>query len=171
MSKPKSPSNKTINQLNQEKLELIFGSVMEVDQIWRTFKQHSFNFLDTVVELQSLHPNIKIDMSILQPPSPPSTPIETDIDQKKKSRTSEDVFNRILWDPLMDKKDFIIGYEDRFIGIVESPFEIFKTGDVSHDDYVPWHRVQYFKRNGELVWDRKSRLDDIFFPISKDQES
>jgi hypothetical protein len=34
--------------------------------------------------------------------------------KKKKLRTSEEVYNRILWDPQYDREDFIIGYMDRY---------------------------------------------------------
>ncbi|KAJ3048312.1 hypothetical protein HK102_012725, partial [Quaeritorhiza haematococci] len=41
----------------------------------------------------------------------------------KKLRSSQDVFNRILWDPdRFDPADFTVGYEDRFRGILEIGF-------------------------------------------------
>lgn len=36
-----------------------------------------------------------------------------------KLRTSSDVFNRLLWDPVASKDSYLIGYEDRFLGIKE----------------------------------------------------
>ncbi|KZT35560.1 hypothetical protein SISSUDRAFT_1064361 [Sistotremastrum suecicum HHB10207 ss-3] len=37
-----------------------------------------------------------------------------------KLRTSADVYNRLMWDPYSgDKGDFVIGYEDRFEGVME----------------------------------------------------
>lgn len=31
-------------------------------------------------------------------------------------RTANDVMNRIRWDPVLDQKEFVIGYLDRFKG-------------------------------------------------------
>jgi len=75
-----------------------------------------------------------------------------------KLRTSEAVYNRIKWDKEWNVDDFIVGYEDRFVGIMEIPFVEFATSD------VPFHRVRYFKRafNDEIMWDRATRLDKIF---------
>jgi len=78
-------------------------------------------------------------------------------DAKKKLRTSVDVYHRIMWDPeLRGTHTWIIGYEDRFVGIMETSVEEFANSE------IPWHRVQYFKRDNEIVWDRVARIDKIF---------
>jgi len=76
--------------------------------------------------------------------------------QKKKLRTSEDIFNRIKWDPRYDSSDFLVCYEDRFAGLLEVPFDDFDT------ENIPFHRIWVIKQNGEVVWDRKNRIDKIF---------
>jgi len=75
---------------------------------------------------------------------------------KKKLRTSEDVYNRIKWDNVWNEEEFVVGYIDRFDGIMEVPFSEFAMVE------APFHRVQYFSRNNEILWDRRSRLDKIF---------
>lgn len=50
-----------------------------------------------------------------------------------------------------------MGYLDRFRGMLEIPLlEFIPGGD------VPWHRVYYFKKGREVMWDRNTRLDRIF---------
>jgi len=73
-----------------------------------------------------------------------------------KLRTSEDVYNRIMWDPSFNKAEYTICYEDRFIGLMEVPFESF-----DHEN-IPFHRVQLFKHRGDIVWDRANRIDRVF---------
>jgi len=36
---------------------------------------------------------------------------------KKRLRTSEEVYNRIKWDKRFDPNDYILIYEDRFLGM------------------------------------------------------
>jgi len=72
-------------------------------------------------------------------------------------RPSEDVYNRIKWDTELSQDDFIIGYEDRFVGDMEIPFAEF--GDTE----IPLHRIRYFKKNDEVLWDRRRKIDNFFF--------
>lgn len=80
-----------------------------------------------------------------------------------KLRTSTDVMNRIRWDPSLDSSDYIVGYDDRFTGIQEKKFDEWKS-DLTDEEFIPQHRVMFFKRrsDGEIVWDRKMRVDKIF---------
>ena len=56
----------------------------------------------------------------------------------------------------------IVGYKDRFIGTIETPF---KTLDWESDIasvgkfdklVIPQHRIEYFKYQGRVVWDKKN---------------
>lgn len=40
-------------------------------------------------------------------------------------RTADDVISRIIWDPMVDAADFIVGHLDRFLGVLERPFSDF----------------------------------------------
>jgi uncharacterized protein (UPF0248 family) len=90
-----------------------------------------------------------------------------------KLRTSLDVFNRLMWDPNISKEEYIIGYEDRFLGLKEGSLANWKR-EVEDESFVsakdsttylpsssfilkiPFHRVAYFKRvaDGVHVWDK-----------------
>jgi uncharacterized protein (UPF0248 family) len=34
--------------------------------------------------------------------------------------------------------------------------------DKTDDEFIPFHRIWYFKRNGDIVWDREKRIDRVF---------
>ena len=92
---------------------------------------------------------------------------EEEEDAKKPSmKTADDVIKRILWDDKLDKDDFLVGYLDRFRGIVEKYFSAFSWEDIASVDYdvlaVPRHRIQYFKYRSQKVWDKPSRMDNVF---------
>ena len=84
-------------------------------------------------------------------------------------RIAQDVINRIKYDPDLPTEAFVVGYEDRFVGIKEKSFTAFKWEDLAMVDdragdlAIPQHRVQYFKYRGHIVWDKRGvRRDDFF---------
>jgi len=64
-----------------------------------------------------------------------------------------EVIKRIQWDPKLKKEDFTVVYEDRFIGDLEVPLEEFVHGESKS------HRVRLFKCKGEIVWDKRNKID------------
>lgn len=67
-----------------------------------------------------------------------------------KMKTVMDVVNRIRWDEKLDTSKFTVGYTDRFVGVLEKPFDDFTWNNIVDVDYyedfgVPEHRVVYFK--------------------------
>ncbi|KAF4971821.1 hypothetical protein FSARC_1424 [Fusarium sarcochroum] len=80
-----------------------------------------------------------------------------------KFRTAADVLNRLRWDANFDPSDFIVGYEDRFLGARERAVEHWKS-EQTDEEFIPQHRILYFKRrnDGVIVWERRRRIDDIF---------
>jgi poly(A) polymerase len=68
--------------------------------------------------------------------------------------TSREVYHRIRWDPRLDPREFVIGYDAHTEEMAEMPFEAFVP-----DGEIPWHRVWYFRRGPEVVWDRRKRID------------
>ncbi|KAI0200041.1 hypothetical protein F4808DRAFT_175454 [Astrocystis sublimbata] len=82
---------------------------------------------------------------------------------KGKFRSSADVINRIRWDPDMNSDDYIVGYEDRFLGTKERALDAWKS-EQTDEEFIPQHRILYFKRksDGVTVWDRKERRDMVF---------
>jgi uncharacterized protein (UPF0248 family) len=72
-------------------------------------------------------------------------------------RGADKIFHRILWDEKFDRDEFVIGYEDRFEGIIEEPFKVF---EMLKED-IPFHRIRYFKKMGEIVWERKTKTNKL----------
>ncbi|KAK6176356.1 hypothetical protein SNE40_014656 [Patella caerulea] len=90
-----------------------------------------------------------------------------DIDTKQASmKTSADVIKRIQWDSDLPQEEFLVGYMDRFIGIQEKYFSAFSWEDIASVDYnvlaIPKHRIEYFKYKDLKVWDKPTRLDNVF---------
>ena len=81
-------------------------------------------------------------------------------------KTAMDVVSRILWDECLPQHCFVIGYLDRHLGVIEKNFTAFSWEDISSVDYntlaIPKHRIQYFLYQGIKVWEKKSRLDNVF---------
>ncbi|KPM35573.1 hypothetical protein AK830_g10994 [Neonectria ditissima] len=80
-----------------------------------------------------------------------------------KFRTAADVLNRLRWDSNLDSSDYLVGYEDRFTGAQEKAVELWKS-EQTDEEFIPQHRILYFKRKSDraVVWERRSRIDDIF---------
>lgn len=86
-----------------------------------------------------------------------------------KLRPASDVLNRLRWDSNLDPSDYIIGYEDRFLGAKETGLEKWKT-EQTDEEFIPQHRILYFRKKfndegdgkGELVWERATRFDKVF---------
>lgn len=80
-----------------------------------------------------------------------------------KLRSASDVLNRLRWDAEFDIEDYIVGYDDRFLGEREMPVGQWKA-DLTDEAFIPMHRILYFKRksDGVKVWDRETRTDLLF---------
>lgn len=80
-----------------------------------------------------------------------------------KFRTAADVLNRLRWDPSLDSGDYIVGYEDRFVGAMERGLESWKS-EQTDEEFIPQHRILYFKRKSDqvIVWERRTRTDLLF---------
>ncbi|XP_029441093.1 leukocyte receptor cluster member 9 [Rhinatrema bivittatum] len=86
--------------------------------------------------------------------------------KKPPMKTAEDVISRIQWDEHLPKDCFVVGYLDRFLGIIEKPFAAFSWEDLASVGYdvlaIPKHRIQYFKYRDLIVWDKSTRTDNVF---------
>ncbi|KAL2177246.1 2'-5' RNA ligase superfamily-domain-containing protein [Thermothelomyces heterothallicus CBS 202.75] len=84
-------------------------------------------------------------------------------DKTKKFRPAIDALNRIRWDPQLDSSDYVVGYEDRFSGTQEKELSSWKS-EQTDEEFIPQHRILYFRRksDGRVVWDRRTRLDELF---------
>ncbi|EYE98864.1 DUF504 domain-containing protein [Aspergillus ruber CBS 135680] len=95
--------------------------------------------------------------------SPQSTSKEPE-STENRLRPAADVINRIIWDAKFDSDDYIIGYEDRFNGRLETSLGSWKK-DLTDEEFIPQHRIIYIKRKlgEEIVWDKRRRTDKIFY--------
>ncbi|KAL3468085.1 hypothetical protein BJX64DRAFT_246849 [Aspergillus heterothallicus] len=78
-------------------------------------------------------------------------------------RPASDVLSRLRWDSNIDIHDYIVGYDDRFLGEREMPVAQWKA-ELTDEAFIPGHRILYFKRksDGVKVWDRERRVDLLF---------
>lgn len=81
----------------------------------------------------------------------------------KKLRPATDILNRLRWDPNMDSGDYVIGYDDRFLGVRETGLDKWTT-EQTDEEFIPQHRILFFRRksDGVVVWDRETRKDGIY---------
>ncbi|EFX02889.1 duf455 domain containing protein [Grosmannia clavigera kw1407] len=81
----------------------------------------------------------------------------------KKFRSAQDVIKRLRWDPQLDRADYVVRYEDRFVGAQERPLSAWKS-EQTDEEFIPQHRVLYFRRrsDGAVIWDRRARKDEVF---------
>lgn len=114
------------------------------------------------IEELSDEPDEPLKRAIPQRPKPTATPLSS-----SKLRPASDVLHRLRWDPNLDPAEYVIGYEDRFLGPRETGLEKWKT-EQTDDEFIPQHRILYFKKKGvesgedEVVWERATRIDKIF---------
>ncbi|HSA49939.1 MAG TPA: poly(A) polymerase [Yinghuangia sp.] len=71
-------------------------------------------------------------------------------------RTSEEVYQRVRWDPRFDPARFVLGVTRRGTGPKRIPLPSFVPGGE-----IPWHRVVFIEADGELIWDRATGVDRI----------
>jgi poly(A) polymerase len=79
-------------------------------------------------------------------------------------KTSREVYHRIRWDSRLDAREFVIGYDAHSEQMEEMPFEAFVP-----DGEIPWHRVWYFRKGPEVVWDRAKRIDTLNAPPAPEE--
>lgn len=81
-------------------------------------------------------------------------------------KTAGDVIKRIQWDDNLPQDEILVGYSDRFKGIIEKYFTAFCWEDIATVDYnvlaIPQHRIQYFKYKDVIIWDKNERIDHVF---------
>lgn len=165
-----------VQRLLQDYSETLLNSPMILQIYSRLLKWFDEN------NIQSLH-NSNSNSTPAAPRSPtnskhvpmtnqPSRIDEIDHETSKKSsmKTAEDVISRIEWDERLDTRYFRVGYVDRFLGLQEKAFTEFdfkvdlSTISDRHSKVlaIPKHRIQYFKYNNEIIWDKDTRTDLMF---------
>gem|GEM_PF-718595 len=85
---------------------------------------------------------------------PPKTQ-ETQNRAEGPFRTGRQIYDQIRWDRRFDTAACWIEMQERFMGSKRVPFDGFDPEE------VPWHRIERFEYNGEVVWDRAARIDRL----------
>lgn len=86
---------------------------------------------------------------------------------KPPLRPAKDILSRIRHDPALDESEYIVGYRDRHVDVMEMEVSAWKGGgDFTDEEWIPQHRILYFRRKGDedgrRIWDRAARLDRLF---------
>lgn len=81
--------------------------------------------------------------------------------KKKRFRPAHEVLNQLQWDATYNTRTVVIGYEDRFTGIQEVTKDTWDQGLDDGLGSIPMHRIRYFKLDGEVMWDRTTRVDNL----------
>ncbi|KAF1949803.1 hypothetical protein CC80DRAFT_555032 [Byssothecium circinans] len=111
---------------------------------------------------EDLHPQPSRKLPIRSAAPSISAPVSS-----SKLRPASDILNRLRWDPNLDPSEYVVGYEDRFLGAKETSLERWKT-EQTDEEFIPQHRILYFKKRGEggaggeVVWERATRVDKVF---------
>jgi uncharacterized protein (UPF0248 family) len=89
---------------------------------------------------------------------------DTPTSSKKYLRPVQDVISRLRWDASYDVESYLIGYEDRFAGVMEMPLASWKS-EATDEEFIPLHRIVWIRKrgeDGEKIWDRRMRFDGLF---------
>lgn len=78
-------------------------------------------------------------------------------------RPASDILSRLRWDANINIDDYIIGYDDRFLGDRETSAGQWKA-ELTDEAFIPMHRILYFRRksDGVRIWDRETKTDLLF---------
>ena len=87
------------------------------------------------------------------------------------------MLDRIKHDSSLSTSEYVIGYLERFDGIMEMPASNW-IRESTDEDFIPQHRIRWIKRRqlaGEVavedvVWSRDERIDKIFGSRSGTEE-
>ncbi len=83
--------------------------------------------------------------------------VQTEVIKSQPFKGADKIWYQILWDHKCNKLEYAVGYLDRFEGMIEVSFAVFET--LKED--IPFHRIRYYKKNGETVWDRQKKINMI----------
>lgn len=79
-----------------------------------------------------------------------------------KLRQASDVLNRLRYDREYNIDDCIVGYKDRHTSKIKEKPAADWSSETTDEEFIPEHRIEYFKRSGEVIWDKSSRVDKVF---------
>lgn len=120
--------------------DLNIYQISSIDERWSDIREYFNQLIQQATSETSLYSIIQSMQEELAKPIDPSnstTAVIQSTDDANVSTTkfrgADLIFNRIAHDPTIDRSKVLIGYEDRFTGIHEVPFQEFKK---VHEDQV-----------------------------------
>ena len=121
----------------------------EANEVCKFFLEDKCRFGN---QCRNRHEGEPVQKASTKPKSKQKKSCEAQYEKNKKKppmKTADDVIKRLQWDPKLPKEYFVIGYLDRFLGVVEENFTTFSWENLASVDYdvlaIPQHRIQYFK--------------------------
>lgn len=79
-----------------------------------------------------------------------------------KLRQASDILNRLRYDREYNIDECIVGYKDRHTSKIKEKPAADWASETTDEEFIPEHRIEYFKRDGEIIWDKSSRIDKVF---------
>lgn len=102
--------------------------------------------------------NFAAVISIRSEPLPKKVKGEKDKNKKVKLQPIEKILDKLENSLKYKVEDFTVVYKDRFAGDIEGDLIYFLE---SSD--IPSHRIQRLLKNGEVIWDKKEKIDKFKF--------
>jgi uncharacterized protein (UPF0248 family) len=161
---PNFPTPRNTSQTSKSIENLRAQAQSHLQEIEQEKASEHLDRLSKDVELQKYAKQRKSSLS----PANPSSPPESDT-KGPRLRTAQDVLDRIKHDSSLSTSEYVIGYLERFDGIMEMPVSNW-IRESTDEDFIPQHRIRWIKRRQlageeaveEVVWSRDERIDKIF---------
>ena len=56
----------------------------------------------------------------------------------------------------------VVGYRDRHVDRAQEKPVGNWVSESTHEEFIPQHRIEYFKQRGKIIWDRAGKIDKVF---------
>jgi uncharacterized protein (UPF0248 family) len=94
--------------------------------------------------------------------SPAKSPEKAEDSKGAKLRQAIEVLNRIRHDREYNIDDCVVGYKDRHIGKIQEKPAADWIMETTHEEFIPQHRIEFIRKGGDVIWDKKARVDKVF---------
>ena len=95
-------------------------------------------------------------------PKSPATQEKANDSKGVKLRPASEVLSRLRHDRTYNIDDCLVGYKDRHMNkLQEKPAADWIT-ETTHEEFIPQHRIEYIRKDEDIVWDRQAKIDKVF---------
>ena len=77
-------------------------------------------------------------------------------------RPASEVLSRLRYERQHSIDDCIVGYRDRHLSKMQEKPAADWILETTHEEFIPQHRIEFVKKSGEIIWDRKAKIDKLF---------